>query len=175
MAQDEAPAEAQAPKKKGKLLIIIIAAVLVLVIGGGAAAYLLLSGGDKKSKKHAGDEEAAAEEGGGEEGGGDEHPPVYQKLDTFTVNLAGQDSYLQTEIQLKLADAKVGEKLNAHMPEIRDALIRLLSKKTPEELNAPDGKDKLAEEVNASVNEVLGVKKKSQGVKKVLFVAFIIQ
>lgn len=174
MAQDEAPAEAQAPKKKSKLLIIIIAVVLVLVVGGGAAAFLLLSGGDKKAKDH-GDGEAAAEGEADSEAEAEAHPPVYQKLETFTVNLSGQDSYLQTEVQLKLADPKVGEKLNSHMPEIRDAIIRLLSKKTPEELNAPDGKDLLAEEIRQSINEVLGFKKKNQGVKKVLFAAFIIQ
>lgn len=177
MAEDAAPAEV--PKKKGKLLIIIIAVVALVVVGGGAAAFFLLKGGDKKAKKH-GDEEAAATEEGGGEGEGapaedEKHPPTYLKLETFTVNLTGQDNYLQTEIQLLLADKKVQEKLDAHMPEVRDALIRLLSSKTGEELSAADGKAKLADEILKQTNEVLGVKKKSQGVKKVLFVAFIIQ
>ncbi len=172
-----APAEGEAPKKKSKLLIIIIAVLAVVLIGGGAGAYLLLSkpASEKKAKAGHGDEEAAAddeEDGGGHE---DEHPPVYEKLETFTVNLADQESYLQTEVQLVLADAKVQEKIKTRMPEVRDALIRLLSSKTAEELAQLEGKDKLAQEVQKAVNEVLGVKKKSKGVKKVLFAAFIIQ
>jgi flagellar FliL protein len=129
-----------------------------------------------KSKQDAAQEE---EGGGGEEGQeaaqDDAHPPVYEKLDQFTVNLADQESYLQTEIQLLVADAKVQEKIKARMPEVRDAMIRLLSSKTAEELNQPDGKDKLAAEIQQQLNHLLGIKKPSKGVKKVLFGAFIIQ
>ncbi|MDD5389908.1 MAG: flagellar basal body-associated FliL family protein [Gallionellaceae bacterium] len=170
-----APAEGEAPKKKSKLLIIIIAVLAVVLIGGGAGAYLLLSkpSAEKKAKAGHGDEEASADDE--EDGDHEEGHPVYEKLETFTVNLADQESYLQTEVQLMVADAKVQEKLKMHMPEVRDALIRLLSSKTAEELAQPEGKDKLAQEVQKAVNDVLGVKKKSKGVKKVLFAAFIIQ
>jgi flagellar FliL protein len=172
MAKEEAPAEVEVPKKKSKLLIIIIAAVGVIVlVGGGIAAWLLTSAPDKSKKAEHGDEEGAGEEGAD----GDVHPPVYEKLEPFTVNLADQESYLQTEIQLMVADVKVQEKIKAHMPEVRDAMIRLLSSKTAEELNQPEGKDQLAEEVQQRINEVLAIKKQSKGVKKVLFVAFIIQ
>jgi flagellar FliL protein len=169
MAKEEAPvAEAEAPKKKGKLLIIILAVVGVLVIGGGVAAYLLLSkpAAEQGAKHGEEDAEAHAE---------DEHPPIYERLESFTVNLADQQSYLQTEIQLLVADAKVQEKIKAHLPEVRDALLRLLSSKTAEELSQQEGKDKLADEIQKQVNEVLGIKGKSKGVKKVLFGAFIIQ
>ncbi len=175
MAKEEAPAEevVEPPKKKGKMLIIIIAVVAVLVLaGGGAAVYLLTSkpAAEKKADGH-GDEEAKAEEAHAD----DEHPPIYEKLETFTVNLSDHQSYLQTEIQLMVVDAKIQEKIKAHMPEVRDALIRLLSSKSVEDLALPDGKDKLAEEIQKQVNEVLGIKKKSAGVKKVLFASFIIQ
>jgi flagellar FliL protein len=166
--EEEAATEVEQPKKKGKLLIIILAVVAVLVIGGGVGAYLLLSKpAVEKNAKH-GDEEVA-------DGGEDEHPPVYVKLEAFTVNLADQESYLQTEMQLKVADAKVGEKINARLPEVRDALIRLLSSKTGEELSQQEGKDKLAIDIQKLINDVLGIKKQSEGVKKVLFGAFIIQ
>lgn len=166
MAKEEAaPAEAEVPKKgKGKLLIIIIAVVAVLVIGGGVAAWLLLSKPDA--------EEGAKQEEHAEE----EHTaPIYEKLETFTVNLADQEGYLQTDIQLMLEDAKIQEKIKAHLPEVRDSLIRLLSSKTAEELAQQEGKDKLAEDIQKQINEVLGIKGKEKGVKKVLFGAFIIQ
>ncbi|HNA30054.1 MAG TPA: flagellar basal body-associated protein FliL [Thiobacillaceae bacterium] len=166
MAKEEAPAaEEEAPKKgKGKLLIIIAAVVAVLVIGGGVAAWLMLSKAEP--------EEGAKQEEHAEE----EHAPIYEKLETFTVNLADQQSYLQTDIQLMLSDAKYQEKIKAHLPEVRDALIRLLSSRTSEDLAQQDGKDKLAEDIAKQVNEVLGTKgKEHEGVKKVLFGAFIIQ
>lgn len=175
MAKEEPAAEAVAPKKKGKMLIIILAVVGVLVIGGGVGAYLLLSKPAAENAAANGEEaegEGAAE---GEEGEGDSHAPIYVKLETFTVNLADQESYLQTEIQLLVADAKVGEKMTARLPEVRDAMIRLLSSKTADELAQQEGKDKLAGEIQKQINDVLGIKGKLKGVKKVLFGAFIIQ
>jgi len=175
MAQEPAPAEVEVPKTKGKLLYIIIAVVALVLIGGATTAYLLSKGGDKKSKKH-GEEDATAEDESDKGGANDEkHPPTYLKLETFTVNLAGPDSYLQTEVQLLLADPKTQENVVTHMPEIRDAVIRLLSKRSAEELSAADGKDKLADDMRKEINDILGYRKKNQGVKKVLFVAFIIQ
>lgn len=168
MAQEETPAEVEVPKKKSKLLIIILALVgVVVLVGGGIAAWLLTTAPDKSKQAHG--EEGAAEEHE------DEHPPIYEKLEQFTVNLADQESYLQTEIQLVVGDLKVQEKIKARMPEVRDAMIRLLSSKTAEELSQPDGKDKLAGEIQRELNHVLGIKKDSEGVKKVLFGALIIQ
>lgn len=170
MAQEETPAEVEVPKKKGKLLIIIGVLVgVVVLVGGGIAAWLLTTAPDKSKQAKGHGEDAAAEEHE------DEHPPIYEKLEQFTVNLSDQESYLQTEIQLVVADVKVQEKIKLRMPEVRDALIRLLSSKNAEELNQPDGKDKLAGEIRHELNGVLGIRKDSEGVKKVLFGAFIIQ
>jgi flagellar protein FliL len=172
MAKEEPAAEAVAPKKKGKMLIIILAVVGVLVIGGGVGAYLLLSKPAAENAAANGEEAEGEEAAEGEDDG---HTPIYVKLEAFTVNLADQESYLQTEIQLLVADAKVGEKMNARLPEVRDAMIRLLSSKTAEELSQQEGKDKLAGEIQKQINDVLGIKGKLKGVKKVLFGAFIIQ
>jgi flagellar FliL protein len=182
MVKDASPPEDEAPmidvpKKKKKLLIIMIVAILaVVLVGGGVGAYLLLStpSASKKAKSVHGNVASASGEGE-DSSHPDDRPPVYEKLETFTINLADQGSYLQTEIQLLLTDTDVQEKIKMHMPEVRDALIRLLSSKTAEELAQPEGKSKLAEEVQKAVNDVLGVKQKSKGVKKVLFAAFIIQ
>lgn len=168
MAQEETPAEVEVPKKKGKLLIIILVLVgVVVLVGGGIAAWLLTTAPDKSKQAHG--EEAAAEEHE------DEHPPIYEKLEKFTVKLVGQNTYLQTEVQLVMADAKAQEKLKLRMPEVRDAMIRLLSSKTEEELNQPDGMDKLAGEIRHELNSVLGIRKDTEGVKKVLFGDFITQ
>lgn len=168
-----APEEAAAPKKKKTLLIIIAVVAVLLLAGGGVAVYLLTTppAAEKQAKAH-GDEE---EHGDEEDEEHDEHPPVYEKLETFTVNLSDGATYLQVEISLKVADAKVQEKLKMHMPEVRDAMLRLLSSKSPEELGEVEGKDKLAEEIQKQMNQVIGVKKAKKGVQGVLFTAFIIQ
>jgi flagellar protein FliL len=165
MAKEEAVPEAAAPKSKKKLVIIIVAALLALTVIGGAAFFLLAP---KPNAEHAEGEEAHEEEA-------DAKPPVYEKLETFTVNLSDGETFLQVEISLSVADSKVQAKLKLHMPEVRDSLLRLLSSKSAEELATLEGKDKLASEVQTHVNEILGAKKADQGVKKVLFNAFIIQ
>lgn len=162
MAKEEVPeAEVEPPKRKGKLLIIIIAVVVVLVIGAGVGAYLLMS------KPAA---EANAKQGADEEHADEEHPPVYEKLESFTVNLADQQYYLQIEeMTLLVEDAEVQEKIKTRLPEVRDALFRLLSSKTAEELFDKEGKAKLAEDIRKEVNDILHLKGDSKGVKKVLF------
>lgn len=167
MAEKAAAPDAQSaqPKKK-KLLLVIVIALLVGVLAAGGAAFLLLSG-KPHAEQQAEEEAAEAEE--------EAKPPLYEKLETFTVNLADHESYLQTEISLKVADPKVQERLKQHMPEVRDALLRLLMSKTPEELMSPEGQSALAEEVRKEINRVIGAKKASQGVKQVLFTSFIIQ
>lgn len=162
MAKEEAPeATVEAPKSKGKLLIIIIALVAVVAIGGGVAAYLLLSKPDA---------EESAKPGGEEEHAEDEHPPVYEKLESFTVNLADQQYYLQIEeMTLLVEDPEVQEKIKTRLPEVRDALFRLLSSKTAEELFDKEGKDRLADEIRKEVNDILRIKGEGKGVKKVLF------
>lgn len=175
MTKDAAPAEVEVPKvhkKKGKLFIIIIAVVVLVLAAVSVAAVFFLTSKSSAQKKATSTQGEAAD---AEDGKHEDESPIYEKLDQLTVNLSDQQSYLQADVQLILADTKIQEKLKLHMPEVRDALIRLLSSKTAEELAQADGKAKLAEEVQKSVNDVLEVKKSSKGVKKVLFVNFIIQ
>jgi flagellar FliL protein len=167
MAKEKAVVEEvveEQPKPKGKKkLLIILAAMLVLVLGGGATALMLLS---KPVDKHAKQGGGAAEE--------DRTPPVYESLDSFTVNLAGGDSYLAVEIKLLVASTDFAEKLKERMPEIKNDILNILSGKQPDELSTPEGKTKLADEIETDINGLLRVKS-TQGVKKVLFVSFLIQ
>lgn len=167
MAKDKGKPAAEAaegaPKKgKGKLLIIIIAAVVLLAGGGGAAWYFL------HAKKADGHEEAKHEEAA--------KPPVFVKLESFTVNLAsdGEDHYLQTDIELKVADQKVIDNVKAHMPEIRNNVLLLLSSKAAGALVSVEGKQKLSDEIRDQINKVLHAKEED-GVSGVFFTSFVIQ
>jgi flagellar FliL protein len=175
MAEKEKKAEAapaaeieEAPKKKKGLIRLIAILILVLAAGGGGAWYFV-SHKAPDATRSAGKVESTGE---GEESG---RPPVFEKLDTFTVNLSGgQDRYLQAEISLKIADAEVGEKIKARMPEVRDRIVRLLSSRTPDALASGEGKEALARDIQQNLNQLLGAKGKT-GVESVLFTSFIIQ
>lgn len=154
--------EGAVPGKKKKLLFMIAGIVGLLVLVGGAAAWFLMTPADQKQAQKVPEKE-------------EEHAPIYEKLETFTVNLSDKESYLQVEVALKLSDPEVQAKVKTYMPEVRDILLRLLSSKSVEELTTQEGKDKLASEIQSQVNDVLHVKQRGKGVKGVLFNSFIIQ
>lgn len=156
------PVEGAPKKGKGKLLIIIVAAVVLLAGGGGAAWYFL------HAKKADGHEEAKHAE--------PSKPPVFVKLEPFTVNLTadGEDHYLQTDIELRVAEQKVSDNVKAHMPEIRNNVLLLLSSKTASALVSAEGKQKLSSEIMEQINKVLHAKE-DDGVSGVFFTSFVIQ
>lgn len=161
--QDEALEQAPAPGRKKRLLFILIGIVALLVlVGGGVGVWLLMSPAEEGKEA----EKVVQEE---------EQPPIYEKLETFTVNLADQEHYLQVEVALKVSDPEAQQKVKLYMPEVRDVLLRLLSSKTYDELATQEGKDKLASEIQTQVNDVLRIKERGKGVKGVLFNSFIIQ
>ena len=165
MAEQEAAAvEEVAPKKGGKLKIIVLALVGVLVLVGGVIAYLLMSSPPDAEGAEGADAEQV-----------ERKPPVYETLAVFTVNLSDHQHFLQTELQLALENVEAQQLVKDRMPEVRDVLIRLLSSKTVDELTQADGKDRLADEIRQQLNGVLGVQSDGEGVRKVLFAAFIIQ
>ena len=142
MAKD-APAQADAPKKKGKKLILI-AGILVLALGGGGAgAWYFMRPADPNAEK-------AAET---------EKPAQFLPLESFTVNLAsndGQPQFLQAGLTLKLKhDVKV-DAIKERMPEIRNRMLLILSAKKASELLPVAGKQQLASELSDSVREIVG-------------------
>ncbi|MDP1683518.1 MAG: flagellar basal body-associated protein FliL [Burkholderiales bacterium] len=167
-AEVEAPeGEAAAkPKKKGKLLIMLIA--LLLLGGGGGAAWWFLKG----NKPH--DPKAVAQKK--EE---PEKPPIFIRIDTFTVNLKKVDAeehFLQVEMQFKVVDPKADEAVKLRMPEIRNALLLLLSSKTQEELATVEGKQKLSSDIVTQSNQIIRAKEPAKdGVVGVYFTSFVIQ
>ncbi len=161
------------PKSRGKLIIIIAAVLVILLAGGGAAAYFLLRDHDADS------EEAAPEKPKKEKKGEHAAAPAYATLDRFTVNLVPEtgDQYLQVEVSVELEDLLSSEKLKLHMPKLRNQVMLLLSSKKASELNSKEGKELLATEMAARMNEVLAPENKGKGgpIKEVLFTSFIIQ
>jgi flagellar protein FliL len=192
MSNAKADDAAPPPKKKGKLFLIIGIVVLVLAIGGAAAAFLLM----KKSHSEEGEDgEEAAEESHkpakkAEKGA----PPVFVRLDAFTVRLQaeGTDSYLQAVPELRVIDAHVAEDIKAYMPEIRHKTLLVIAAKKPADVSTPIGVQQLSNELRVTINGILSPpkskKKKSEEpeevadtaapddpVQAVLFTSFIVQ
>ena len=129
-------------KKKGRLLIVV--GVVIALAAGGAAAWFLLGAG--KKAEHAEEVVAAVK------------PPIFFTLDPFVVNLAGEvQHYLQVGIDLKIADEHVKDQIKAHLPEIRNGVLLLLSSKQVDDLSTLEGKNQLRAEIREAVNQPLGI------------------
>lgn len=151
--------EASPPKKKGKgMLLIIIIVVVALAGGGGAFFFFKKAGGpaEKEQKK-----EEKKDEG------------VMFPVDPFVVNLTDQSGskFLKVSLQLELANPLLLEKAKAKNPQIRDAVITLLTSKSSETLVSPEGKLQLKDEVNIRANQILG----ENSVKNVYLTDFVMQ
>jgi flagellar protein FliL len=98
-------------------------------------------------------------------------------LDSFVVNLADPDqgSFLKIGIDLGLssssADLKSGDKNTPVLPQIRDAILSVLTTWQSSGLLAPDGKAKLKEQIlNALHKQVPEVP-----VREIYFTEFLVQ
>lgn len=152
---EAAEGDAPPPKKKPKLLLFIIIGVLVLVIAGGVGGYLLL-----KKKPVAEDEEGdevAVQEEKTQRKRDLEAPPVFVKLEPFTVKLQAeqQEAYLQATPELRVFDAPVGDRVKQYMPEIRHKVLLLISGKKASELGTPQGVQLLSNEIRSEINLII--------------------
>lgn len=184
-------AEQAAPKKKSKLLLIIIIAVVAIALIGGGAAFLLLGKKSAHSDDEGGDGTTKEEKVATEKS--NEAPPVFVKLDAFTVKLQteAQDAYLQTVPELRVLDAHVGERIKEYMPEIRHKVLLILAGKKASDLATPQGVQQLSNEMRVTINSVLeptAQRRKAKTdaepgdkagpddpVQEVLFTSFIVQ
>ena len=190
MAMEEAPEaggeEQPHPKKAASKLVLIVVIALLLLGLIGVGGYLAVSMlGAKKAAKGGAEQSAPAAEGehggggekaGGEKGGeagGEAKMGVFVSLDPFIVNLASEAGkrYLKVTMQLELARPDMSNEVTNRMPQIKDAVITVLSSKTAEDLLTIEGKFRLKEQVLTRINNTLtaGV------VKNIFFVEFVIQ
>ena len=191
------------PPKSKKMLIIIIAVVVLLAGGGGAAFFLMKPSHPAKQEQAAEGEKVQTGDHDEEEAPHETVPPKFVEIGTFTANLMQEegDRYLQVAITLKLSKPELEEKLKANNPEVLHRINMLLQSKRPSELATVVGKEKLANDIKAQVEYVMGLRKTApvvratqpavegeeapvehaetshskKGIAEVLFTSFIIQ
>ncbi|KUJ96399.1 MAG: Flagellar basal body-associated protein FliL [Desulfonauticus sp. 38_4375] len=163
------------PKKGGKLkLIIIIVLALGLLGGGGFFAYKYFLApkpateeakpeaskeGEKKDTK-----EEVQEEGG---------PTEIYSLPAFIVNLADPlgRRYLKLSLDVEVKNQKVVEEVDKKLPQIKDAIILLLSSKSFNDIDSIEEKLALKNEIMSRLTQILGQDK----VIRVYFTEMVVQ
>ncbi len=157
------------PKGKRGLIKWVILGIVVLMMGGGGFfGWKVLS---KKGGEGQGHSPASSEK---EEKKMDAATPgIMIPLESFVINLADSEDikYLKMTVNLEVDSAKSSEEAQARMPQIRDALLMLLTSKTSNDVKEIGGKLKLQDEMVARVNNHL----KEGKAKAVYFTEFVMQ
>ncbi len=181
-AEKKKPAEgAQQPavKPNRKKLFIIGGIGLAAVAAIAAGIFLYLNSGKGGGPKEAQAHNAPAKEKGAKEGekGAKEGPragnPLFFPLEPFILNLADIDSnrYLKISVTLEFNDTKGTQDAEARIPQIRDAMILLMSSLTYGDIHSIEGKITLQSEIQNRLNKILD----AGSVKRVYFTDLVVQ
>jgi flagellar FliL protein len=168
-ADPKAEAAVPAAGSKKKLMIMLVAGILVL--GGGAGAgWYFLQGGEAEAGQGATAEKKKKKEKSGVKA---EYVPV----DAFTVNLQPEagDQYLQVQFTLQVEGPEQVTLVKDNMAKVRSRVLLLLSGKKASEINTVAGKQQLAAEIKAVVQQPFEEDGEAQDIADVLFTSFIIQ
>ena len=148
-----------------KLLWLMVLLVMVSMAAAGAAIYMVMNdddtgGGQLQSQQV------------------ERQSPIFLKIDPFTVNLADDEfgsRLLYAGLSLKVGNEETREILEEHMPQVRSRLLMLFSGKRAQDLVTPEGKQRLGDEVVASLSEPMTQPQPSLDIQDVLFTEFIVQ
>ncbi len=166
----EKKTEENVEKKKSPVMLIIILIVTALIVGGGGTVAFLMFRGNAEDEMDK-DKDKAEEEAETEVKPGTLGPIVM--LEPFVVNLSGSGgrNYLKLEIGLELSNEEVREEINNKIPQIKDAVLMLLSSKTYDDVKTADGKLMLKESILIRLNSFLNL----GSINNIYFTNFVVQ
>ncbi|WP_150912844.1 flagellar basal body-associated FliL family protein [Marinobacter halotolerans] len=168
MAENNAPAEA--PPKKGKLkLIIILTLLVVMAVGLSVVGTLWFIGADIPGLSS---EEVPAEEA--EEAFVPSGYTVLEKALVTTVEAEGRQRYAQVYVALEATDQDALAAASLHMPLVRSQLLGVLAGSDFMELQTPEGRKQLADQMLVAANTVLE-QEGEPPLQRVLFRNFVVQ
>jgi flagellar FliL protein len=149
-------------KKLLQALIILVSSVLIIsLISAGATFFVIMSKTTPATKK------VIVEK--------PELGPI-TSLGEFIVNLADptESHYLRANVVMELdygSSLKLAEEVDKRMPQIKDIVISCLGSKTSVQLQDPENREALKQEIKDKINAVLN---RGQ-LAKVYFTSFAIQ
>ncbi|MDA8239506.1 MAG: flagellar basal body-associated FliL family protein [Nitrospiraceae bacterium] len=143
---EAAPQEEKKPARKRNIkpVIIVVAAISVIVLFG--------IGGYMGYTKFA----AAREKGKGAGEGKHTVSGVMVPVDPFVVNLSDAGRYLKVTMQFEVGEGVDQNTVTAKMPQLRDAIITLISSKSADAVAGPEGKAQLKDEILLRANQAVG-------------------
>jgi len=152
--------------KKNLYIFIIIG--LVIIVAMGAGFYLLWN---KLSTLNPQSEKVSENMIKDEFAGGNIGP--MHSLDTFIVNLADQGGrrYLRVTMDMELKNQENSDELMKRIPQIRDAVLKLLPTKSMKDIHSVAGKNALRDEIISKLNSLL----KKEIITNIYFTEFVIQ
>ncbi len=155
---------------KGSLKKLIVIGVVVLLLGGGGFAgwkfFLAKDSSSEADKATAGTEKAPKVD--------IDKPGYMYEMKPFIVNLVGHrgQRYLKTKIIFEIDLVKdIQKELSERTPELRDAMLLLLSSKSFEDVNNFEGKIQLRNELIVRINQVL----RGGDIRGLYFTEFVVQ
>ncbi|WP_006786158.1 flagellar basal body-associated FliL family protein [Thiorhodospira sibirica] len=149
-------------RQGGALKLVLIVLVAVLVSGGlsGGVAWYFLAGSAPK-------------------GPDPSLPPptFYMELAPLTQNFQGPGRirFIQIGLVLMARDQADLELAQKHMPAVLNNLNLLIGNKTYEELNTPEGKDVLREELLTEIGRLLRERAGRSAIEGIYFNSFVMQ
>lgn len=162
--QDAEPPKAKSSKIK---IIVIIAVVVTILAAGGGGAYFYFSSHKAEAAGTEGEKNADAAK--------KKSVPVIYPLEAFIVNIGdGNDMrYLKVKVELETGYTaeNVKKEIDPLLAPLRHAILVLLTTKSVGELQDLAGKNKLREEVLATVTKVIPDGK----VTNIYFTDFVVQ
>jgi len=178
MAEKGKEASDEKTKKKGLPIKTIAIGLVIGLLAGGGAVFFLKGGAPPKQEAGA-EAEASVEENVVEEeveaapAKPESKESIIYDLEPFIVNLADTPDlrYLKLTLKLDLLRQEDVEEVTKKVPQIRNALLILLSSKDSESIRSIEGKMELRSEILERINGVFEVSR----VRTAYFTDFVTQ
>jgi len=148
----------KAGKRGSKKLLVIIPVAIVIALAAGFVTYTQFIGGKGKPEEGRKEDRKDAR-------------VALVALDPFVLNLAEQGRFLKVTMQLELSDISYQPVVANKVPQLRDAIITLVSSKSAESVSSPEGKFQLKDEILLRANQAVG----KDVFKNLYFTEFVMQ
>jgi flagellar FliL protein len=158
---------------KGGIMMIAAAALVSLGLGAGGAFFFAQAAAPAHAPVVSEAEAAAAAEAANQKQASDSYKERLYALEPLVVNVTGDgyNRFLKLRVELEAGDVELKSEIEARLPQVRDALIVLLSSKQLSDITDFEGKALLKEDILERVNDLL----ETGDVKSVLFTEFVVQ